>query len=294
MLADSECWLELLGLTMAAVLSRGNRLLSSRAGAAHARARALCVPRTGGTRPAVAVCWRGYASAAPAQHHTHQKELEFEQDKTTVLFRVLDEPGALNEVLTMFGQHGFDMTHIQSRLSKDDVDAYEFEIDFKGDELDPQVARFLDVLREQTEELRVLGKKQVPWFPRHISDFDHFTQKTLDADEDLESDHPGFHDPAYRKRRADICKAAMAYKAGTGLVPNPIERVEYHEDEVAAWGAVYNQLMKLYPAHACKEARHNLKLLQRHAGYGPGQIPQLEDVSVFLREASVRPRPQTA
>ena len=196
---------------MAAAWSTGKRLLLSRVGGAATQARALRAGGAVGARPVAALaCWRGYASAAPAQHHTPDKELEFDQDKTTVLFRVLDEPGALNEVLTMFGQHGFDMTHIQSRLSKDDVDAYEFEIDFKGDEMDPHVSKFLDVLREQTEELRVLGKKQVPWFPRHISDFDHFTQKTLDAEEDLESDHPGFNDPAYRQRRAEICKAAMA------------------------------------------------------------------------------------
>lgn len=262
------------------------RWAAARSGRAAAAAPALPALRIGQRR--------GHATGtAPLRQavitsDTLSKELEFEQDKTTVLFRVLDEPGALNEVLTMFGQHGFDMTHIQSRLSKDDVDAYEFEIDFKGDEMDPEVSKFLDVMRESTEELRVLGKKQVPWFPRHISDFDHFTQKTLDAAEDLESDHPGFNDPAYRQRRADICTAAMAYKAGTGRVPNPIERVHYDEDEVAAWGAVYNRLMKLYPAHACKEAQHNLKLLQRHAGYSPDQIPQLEDVSIFLREASVR------
>lgn len=214
------------------------------------------------------------------------KDVEFEQDKTTVLFTILDTPGGLNEVLTMFGTHNFDLTHIQSRLSRDDVDSFEFEIDFKGDEMDPQVAGFLDVLREHTESLRVIGKKQVPWFPRHISDFDHFTQKTLDADEDLEADHPGFNDAAYRQRRQDICTAAMAYKAGTGRVPRPIEPVQYHEDETAAWGAVYTRLMKLYPAYACREANYNMRLLQAHAGYSADRIPQLEEVSVFLREAS--------
>ena len=116
----------------------------------------------------------------------------------------------------------------------------------------------------------------MPWFPRHISDFDHFTQKTLDADEELEADHPGFNDAAYRQRRQDICTAAMAYKAGTGRVPRPIEPVQYHEDETVAWGAVYTRLMKLYPAYACREANYNMRLLQAHAGYSAARIPQLE------------------
>ena len=97
------------------------------------------------------------------------KDVEFEQDKTTVLFTILDTPGGLNEVLTMFGTHNFDLTHIQSRLSRDDVDSFEFEIDFKGDEMDPQVAGFLDVLREHTESLRVIGKKQVQTLPAAVS-----------------------------------------------------------------------------------------------------------------------------
>ena len=33
----------------------------------------------------------------------------------------------------------------------------------------------------------------VPWFPRHISDIDNFSTKTLDAGAELESDHPGFN-----------------------------------------------------------------------------------------------------
>jgi len=205
---------------------------------------------------------------------------------------VRDKPGALSEALNLFGEHDMDMTHISSRPSKQDMQGFEFEIDFKGDEFDPAVSAFLSSLRERTRHLRVLGKRQVPWFPRHISDFDHFTQKTLDAGEDLESDHPGFNDDEYRARRQAITEQAKAYKAGTGRVPNPISPVQYSAEEVEAWGAVYERLMKLYPLYACAEANANMKLLQHHCGYGPDNIPQLEDVSSFLRQATnfnVRP-----
>jgi hypothetical protein len=171
--------------------------------------------------------------AAPAAPSS-EKELEFSHDKTTVLFGVRDKPGALSEALNLFGEHDMDMTHISSRPSKQDMQGFEFEIDFKGDEFDPAVSAFLSSLRERTRHLRVLGKRQVPWFPRHISDFDHFTQKTLDAGEDLESDHPGFNDDEYRARRQAITEQAKAYKAGTGRVPNPISPVSqpFHLESV--------------------------------------------------------------
>lgn len=221
-----------------------------------------------------------------------ETELEYDHDKTTVLFGVNNRAGALSDALNLFSKHDIDMTHIVSRPSKMNNEGFEFEIDFNGDEFDDRVADFLSTLRDTTRHLRVLGKKQVPWFPRHISDFDHFTQKTLDAGEDLESDHPGFNDQEYRDRRSKITEQAKTYKAGTGRVPNKIPEVEYSAEETGAWGAVYTRLMKLYPAYACSEANANMKLLQKHVGYGPDKIPQLEEVSAFLRDATdfnVRP-----
>ena len=50
------------------------------------------------------------------------------------------------------------------------------------------------------------------WFPRHLSELDMIANRTLDAGDDLESDHPGFNDPVYRARRTELAKVAMTYK----------------------------------------------------------------------------------
>jgi phenylalanine-4-hydroxylase len=72
--------------------------------------------------------------------------------------------------------------------------------------------KFLQTLREEYQNVQLIGSPEVPWFPRRPSDIDRFSQQTLDAGEELQSDHPGFNDPEYRERRAMIADIAKNYR----------------------------------------------------------------------------------
>jgi phenylalanine-4-hydroxylase len=92
---------------------------------------------------------------------------------------------------------------------------------------------------------------------------------------ELDSDHPGFKDPEYRRRRDEI--ARLAPPLGAGLPPR---RVEYTDTERETWATAYNKLTGLYPSHACLE----FLAVTGDIGYREGEVPQLADVSAFLTE----------
>lgn len=64
---------------------------------------------------------------------------------------------------------------------------------------------------------------------------------------------------------------------------DPILRIDFTTEEVQTWGVVFRELHKLYPSHACKEHLKNLPLLTKYCNYSEDNIPQLEDISHFLK-----------
>jgi phenylalanine-4-hydroxylase len=232
-----------------------------------------------------------------------------QQQRATISFSIADQVGALDEVLKIIRSLNVNMSRIESRPSRTADYDYEFFVDFdlkQNGEERKIIQSLIDSLRPVVKTVTLVGSSAapgtlpptihiqpihhipsiikdstIPWFPRKKKDLDTFASKVLEYGAQLDADHPGFTDPDYRKRRAEITALARQYRTG-----NHLPRIQYTVQEVETWGAVFNKLITLYPTHACKQHQYVFPLLIQNCGYRPDNIPQLEDISNFLRECT--------
>src|SRR5687767_12244054 len=93
----------------------------------------------------------------------------------------------------------------------------------------------------------------------------------------LDPDHPGFRDPAYRDRRNQIAAIALDYKPGETIPDAP-----YTEQEHEVWRTIWKALVPAHQEHACAEYLKAVKTLD----LDPNRIPQLGEVSKKVTEIS--------
>jgi phenylalanine-4-hydroxylase len=62
--------------------------------------------------------------------------------------------------------------------------------------------------------------------------------------------------------------------------------MEYNEQEQKTWTNVFDKLEDLTGKYACKEYHKVMPLLSQHCGFRRDNIPQLQDISEFLRECT--------
>ncbi len=78
-------------------------------------------------------------------------------DKTSLVFRAHDIPGALYHCLEPFARLGLNLSKLESRPSGDVPWQYRSYLDVEAGDGDPRLAEALDVLKEFTAEIHVLG-----------------------------------------------------------------------------------------------------------------------------------------
>ncbi|KAJ3293018.1 hypothetical protein HDU79_000796 [Rhizoclosmatium sp. JEL0117] len=226
--------------------------------------------------------------ATPPVFTKHAEPPKPETIKTSLFFTIKDKVGALDDVLAHIRRLKLSLTRIESRPSKMSG-AYDFYIDFEAQNK-AQVDNVVDRFRTFVEDVKVITGYEsenpgeaanVPWFPRKIADLDTYVDHTITYGAELDADHPGFKDEEYRQRRAEIAAIAQKFRHGE-ICP----RVEYTPTETKTWGVVYNKLMKLYETNACKEHRFIFPLLVQNCGFSENNIPQIDDVSRFVKECT--------
>ncbi|XP_061767909.1 tyrosine hydroxylase 2 isoform X2 [Nerophis ophidion] len=172
------------------------------------------------------------------------------------------------------------LLHMESRPGKNSKNSTsDLEFFIKCEVHSSDVDVFINSLRRVVDNVKYTPEEKVPWFPRQIKELDRCNLLITKFDPDMDKDHPGYTDQEYRKRRAFISELAFRYKQGD-LLPE----VEYTAEETATWREVYKKLRSIYPKLACRQFLDGLQQLERECGYGEERIPQLRDVSAFLKE----------
>lgn len=77
--------------------------------------------------------------------------------KTSIVFSLKNEPGALFKALSVFALRSIDLTKIESRPSRQKAWQYYFYVDFEGAVKEERVNHALDHLGEITHFIKILG-----------------------------------------------------------------------------------------------------------------------------------------
>ncbi len=78
-------------------------------------------------------------------------------NKTSVIFSVKHERGALYKIMQEFHESGINLTKIESRPTKSTAWEYNFYVDFEGNEGDPEVSQTMDRIRSEALFFKSLG-----------------------------------------------------------------------------------------------------------------------------------------
>ncbi|XP_053741294.1 tyrosine 3-monooxygenase isoform X2 [Synchiropus splendidus] len=219
------------------------------------------------------------AAAAAAEAAEASEQIVFDEDDGKALLNIFftlrnSKSPALSRALKVFETFEAKIHHLEtrpSRKTKDNLESLEYFVRCEVHLSD--VRTLIGSIKRNAEEVKTTKEVQFHWFPKKIADLDRCHHLNTKFDPDLDQEHPGFTDPVYRQRRKMIGDIAFRYR-----------QVEYTEEEIGTWREVYSTLRDLYCTHACTEYYEAFCLLERHCGYSPNNIPQLEDVSRFLKE----------
>jgi len=86
-----------------------------------------------------------------------KKISESKNDKTSIIFSIKHEPGALHHIIQKISEYEINLTKIESRPKKSTNWEYNFFVDFEGYENNSKVKEMLSKIKEKTTFLKILG-----------------------------------------------------------------------------------------------------------------------------------------
>lgn len=214
---------------------------------------------------------------------SESEEAENAVQSAALVVRLKDGMSSLGRILKAIENYHGSISHVESRQSREEGVQHDVLI-----KLDMTRANLLQLIRSLRQSasfgsINLMAENSIsvkaPWFPKHASELDNCNHLMTKYEPELDMNHPGFADKVYRQRRKEIAEIAFGYKFG-----DPIPFIPYTEVENKTWRSVFRTVVDLMPKHACAEYRGVFKKLQDEKIFVEDRIPQLEEMSSFLRK----------
>ncbi|XP_045414408.1 tyrosine 3-monooxygenase isoform X3 [Lemur catta] len=183
------------------------------------------------------------AAAASSEPGDPLEAVVFEEKAGRAVLNLLfslggTKPPALSQALKVFETFEAKIHHLETRPpQRPRAGGPQLEYFVRCELPRRDLAALLGAVRQVSEDVRSAREDKVPWFPRKASELDKCHHLVTKFDPDLDLDHPGFSDQAYRQRRKLIADIAFQYKHGS-----PIPCVEYTAEETATWDCCHELL----------------------------------------------------
>uniref|UniRef100_A0A8C4E6B8 Tyrosine hydroxylase n=1 Tax=Dicentrarchus labrax TaxID=13489 RepID=A0A8C4E6B8_DICLA len=194
------------------------------------------------------------AAAAAAEAAEASEQIVFEEDDGKALLNIFftlrsSKTPALSRTLKVFETFEAKIHHLETRPCrklKENLEGLEYFVRCEVHLSD--VSTLISSIKRIAEDVKTTKEVKFHWFPKRIVDLDRCHHLVTKFDPDLDQDHPGFTDPAYRQRRKMIGDIAFRYRHG-----DPIPRVEYTEEEIGTcWRTCHassKQMFSEYTVH---------------------------------------------
>ena len=92
---------------------------------------------------------------------SRENTTESGNDKTSIIFSVKHEPGALHQILKEFNDNDINLTKIESRPNKNTNWEYNFFVDFLGHSSNSKIKSVLDSIEKNTIFFKIIGSYPV-------------------------------------------------------------------------------------------------------------------------------------
>lgn len=214
---------------------------------------------------------------------SESSEAEAAMQSAALVVRLKEGISSLGRILKAIETFHGTVQHVESRQSR--VEGVDHDVLIKLDMTRGNLLQLIRSLRQSGSfsSMNLMADNNLnvkaPWFPKHASELDNCNHLMTKYEPDLDMNHPGFADKVYRQRRKEIAEIAFAYKYG-----DPIPFIDYSDVEVKTWRSVFKTVQDLAPKHACAEYRAAFQKLQDEQIFVETRLPQLQEMSDFLRK----------